>query len=76
MAVACFSQGIELVTVYATLGVDAVAFALRQADAHAVVCERSLLAGLERVLPQLSRMCHVVVIDDAEGASDATPRAG
>uniref|UniRef100_A0A7E4VH34 long-chain-fatty-acid--CoA ligase n=1 Tax=Panagrellus redivivus TaxID=6233 RepID=A0A7E4VH34_PANRE len=63
-AIACFKRGIPVVTVYATLGEEAVAFAMKECDAVAVVTTRSLLTKVKSAIEDVGTISKVIYFYD------------
>ncbi|KAI6187785.1 AMP-binding domain-containing protein [Aphelenchoides besseyi] len=59
-ALACFKSGYPVITVYATLGEDGVAYALKECDAKAIFTTRNLLPKIAKVL-ESSSSTHTVI---------------
>uniref|UniRef100_A0AAQ4S1T0 long-chain-fatty-acid--CoA ligase n=1 Tax=Gasterosteus aculeatus aculeatus TaxID=481459 RepID=A0AAQ4S1T0_GASAC len=60
----CFRRNFPLVTFYATLGEDAIAFGLNEAEVtHLVTSVELLETKLKNVLPQIPKLKHVIYVD-------------
>lgn len=64
-AIACFKLGIPVVTVYATLGEEAVAYALKECDAVAIVTTKSLLPKVGPALKDIPAVTRIIYFFDA-----------
>lgn len=64
-AIACFKLGIPVVTVYATLGEEAVAYAMKESDAVAVVTTKSLLPKVNAVIKGSDAIKRIIYLYDA-----------
>ncbi|XP_043560906.1 long-chain-fatty-acid--CoA ligase 4 isoform X2 [Chiloscyllium plagiosum] len=63
-AQACFKYNFPLVTIYATLGEDAVAYGLNESEVtHLITSVELLDTKLKRVLPKLQKLKHVIYVD-------------
>uniref|UniRef100_A0AAY5F1W9 long-chain-fatty-acid--CoA ligase n=1 Tax=Electrophorus electricus TaxID=8005 RepID=A0AAY5F1W9_ELEEL len=70
-AQSCFRHNFPLVTFYATLGEDAVAFGLNECGAtHLVTSVELLETKLKTVLPQIPNLRHIIYVDN-KGISTA-----
>jgi long-chain acyl-CoA synthetase len=64
-AIACFKLGIPVVTVYATLGEEAVNFAIKECDAVAVVTTKSLLSKVSAAVKDVKAVEKIIYFFDA-----------
>lgn len=64
-AIACFKLGIPVVTVYATLGEEAVAYAIKESDSVAVVTTKSLLPKVIAGIKEVPAVTRVIYFYDA-----------
>ncbi|XP_060688463.1 long-chain-fatty-acid--CoA ligase 4 isoform X2 [Hemiscyllium ocellatum] len=63
-AQACFKYNFPLVTIYATLGEDAVAYGLNESEVtHLITSVELLDTKLKKVLPKLQKLKHVIYVD-------------
>uniref|UniRef100_A0AC35TZ86 AMP-binding domain-containing protein n=1 Tax=Rhabditophanes sp. KR3021 TaxID=114890 RepID=A0AC35TZ86_9BILA len=63
-AQACFRSGYPVVTVYATLGEDAVSYAMNESDATVVFTTTALLDTIKKIQPKIPAIKHIVYFDD------------
>ncbi|TSY55767.1 Long-chain-fatty-acid--CoA ligase 4 [Bagarius yarrelli] len=64
-AQSCFRRNFPLVTFYATLGEDAVAFGLNECGVtHLITSVELLETKLKGVLPQIPNLKHIIYVDD------------
>uniref|UniRef100_A0AC35U1F4 AMP-binding domain-containing protein n=1 Tax=Rhabditophanes sp. KR3021 TaxID=114890 RepID=A0AC35U1F4_9BILA len=63
-AQACFRSGYPVVTVYATLGEDAVSYAINESDATVVFTTVALLDTIKKIQPEIPAIKHIVYFDD------------
>lgn len=57
-----WTQGIQVVTVYANLGLDALAFALKEAECDAIVCAGNSVNNLIQILSEDEQLQKVLVV--------------
>ncbi|XP_072126990.1 long-chain-fatty-acid--CoA ligase 4 isoform X1 [Mobula birostris] len=63
-AQACFKYNFPLVTIYATLGEDAVAYGLNESDVTHLITSAELLdSKLKNVLPKIQNLKHIIYVD-------------
>uniref|UniRef100_A0A3Q2DG37 long-chain-fatty-acid--CoA ligase n=1 Tax=Cyprinodon variegatus TaxID=28743 RepID=A0A3Q2DG37_CYPVA len=73
-AQACFRRNFPLVTFYATLGEDAIAYGLNEtAVTHLVTSVELLETKLKVILPQISNLKHIVYVDQRKVSSEGFP---
>ncbi|XP_070769156.1 long-chain-fatty-acid--CoA ligase 4 [Enoplosus armatus] len=73
-AQACFRRNFPLVTFYATLGEDAIAFGLNETGVTHLVTSLELLeTKLKNVLPQIPKLKHVIYVDHKKVSTDGYP---
>ncbi|CAG5992411.1 unnamed protein product [Menidia menidia] len=73
-AQACFRRNFPLVTFYATLGEEAIAYGLNETGVtHLITSAELLETKLKRVLPQISRLKHVIYVDQRKVSTDGWP---
>uniref|UniRef100_A0A146SA94 long-chain-fatty-acid--CoA ligase n=1 Tax=Fundulus heteroclitus TaxID=8078 RepID=A0A146SA94_FUNHE len=73
-AQACFRRNFPLVTFYATLGEEAIAYGLNETGVtHLVTSAELLETKLKKVLPQISKLKHVIYVDQKKVNSDGYP---
>ncbi|CAD5215880.1 unnamed protein product [Bursaphelenchus okinawaensis] len=77
-ALACFKNGYPVITVYATLGDEAVAYAMKECDAKVIFTTRNLLSKVAKALPTCPSIETIIyyqehyrMIDDTGYATDA-----
>lgn len=64
-AIACFKLGVPVVTVYATLGEEAVTYAIKECDAVAIITTKSLLPKVSAAIKDVSAVDKVIYFFDA-----------
>ncbi|MEQ2240394.1 Long-chain-fatty-acid--CoA ligase 4 [Ilyodon furcidens] len=73
-AQACFRRNFPLVTFYATLGEEAIAYGLNETGVTHLVTSMELLeTKLKKVLPQISKLKHVVYVDQKKVNTEGYP---
>ncbi|XP_028816784.1 LOW QUALITY PROTEIN: long-chain-fatty-acid--CoA ligase 4-like [Denticeps clupeoides] len=73
-AQACFRRNFPLVTFYATLGEDAVAFGLNECGATHLVTSAELLENkLKGVLPQIPNLKHIIYVENKSISTTGYP---
>lgn len=73
-AQACFRRNFPLVTFYATLGEDAIAFGLNETGVtHLVTSAELLEKKLKSVLPCIPKLKHVIYVDQKKISTDGFP---
>lgn len=73
-AQACFRRNFPLVTFYATLGEEAIAFGLNETGVTHLVTSMELLeTKLKNVLPQIPKLKHVIYVDQKKVSTDGYP---
>ncbi|XP_026044344.1 long-chain-fatty-acid--CoA ligase 4 [Astatotilapia calliptera] len=73
-AQACFRHNFPLVTFYATLGEEAIAFGLNETGVSHLVTNVELLeTKLKTVLPQIPNLKHVIYVDDKKMNTEGYP---
>ncbi|XP_043983533.1 long-chain-fatty-acid--CoA ligase 4 isoform X2 [Gambusia affinis] len=73
-AQACFRHNFPLVTFYATLGEDAIAYGLNEAGVtHLVTSVELLESKLKKVLPQISKLKHIIYVDQKKVNTEGYP---
>uniref|UniRef100_A0AAQ6AKX3 long-chain-fatty-acid--CoA ligase n=1 Tax=Amphiprion ocellaris TaxID=80972 RepID=A0AAQ6AKX3_AMPOC len=73
-AQACFRHNFPLVTFYATLGEEAIAFGLNETGVtHLVTSAELLETKLKNVLPQISKLKHVIYVDQKKINTEGYP---
>ncbi|KAI5063158.1 hypothetical protein GOP47_0021705 [Adiantum capillus-veneris] len=65
----CFRQSLTVVTMYASLGEDAVAHSLNETEVTTVICDHKQFKKLMDVNMHINTVKRVVLMDDLEGAS-------
>ena len=63
-AFACFRIKVPIVTLYATLGVDALAYGINQTSANYVFTSSEQLPKLQKIIQKIPNITHVIVFDD------------
>ncbi|XP_062392835.1 long-chain-fatty-acid--CoA ligase 4b [Sardina pilchardus] len=75
-AQACFKHNFPLVTIYATLGEDAVAYGLNECGAtHLITSVELMETKLKSILSQVPALTHVIYVDNEEVSSDGYPES-
>ncbi|XP_041949850.1 long-chain-fatty-acid--CoA ligase 4b isoform X3 [Alosa sapidissima] len=75
-AQACFKHNFPLVTLYATLGEDAVAYGLNECGAtHLITSVELMETKLKSILSQVPALTHVIYVDNKEVSSDGYPES-
>ncbi|XP_078117376.1 long-chain-fatty-acid--CoA ligase 4 [Sander vitreus] len=73
-AQACFRRNFPLVTFYATLGEDAIAYGLNETGVtHLVTSGELLETKLKNVLPQIPKLKHVIYVDQRKINTEGYP---
>ncbi|XP_071759163.1 long-chain-fatty-acid--CoA ligase 4 [Centroberyx gerrardi] len=73
-AQACFKHNFPLVTFYATLGEEAVAFGLNETGVTHLITSMELLeTKLKSVLPQIPKLKHVIYVDQKNVSTEGYP---
>ncbi|XP_061774842.1 long-chain-fatty-acid--CoA ligase 3a isoform X2 [Nerophis ophidion] len=73
-ALACFIQGFPLVTFYATLGGPAIFHGLNETEVTHIITSRKLLDNkLKAILPKLSKLQCIIVVDNTPTALPDNP---
>lgn len=67
-ACACFSQSLEIVTIYATLGEEGALYGINQTKSTIVIADPKLLKVLAKIAPQCPSMQHVITMGDVDEA--------
>lgn len=65
-AQACFKYNFPLVTLYATLGQDAIIHGINETEATHVITSQSLLSKFDGVLDRMPHVTNLIVIPDAQ----------
>mmetsp|Transcript_103329 Transcript_103329/g.292765 ORF Transcript_103329/g.292765 Transcript_103329/m.292765 type:complete len:742 (+) Transcript_103329:1-2226(+) len=65
-ALAAFSMGVQVVTIYATLGEEGALFGMNQTRASVCVVDQKLLKVLAKIKPQCQHLKHVVIIGEPD----------
>ncbi|KAM7418027.1 hypothetical protein PAMA_017594 [Pampus argenteus] len=70
----CFRHNFPLVTFYATLGEEAIAYGLKETGVtHLVTSVELLETKLKHVLPQIPKLKHVIYVDQKKVATEGYP---
>ncbi|XP_054647252.1 long-chain-fatty-acid--CoA ligase 4 [Dunckerocampus dactyliophorus] len=70
----CFRHNFPLVTFYATLGEDAIAFGLNETGvSHLVTSVELLESKLKNVLPQIPKLKHIICVDQKKVTTEGYP---
>lgn len=68
----CFRQSITIVTIYASLGDDALVHSLNETQVSTLICDQKQLKKLAAISSSLSSIRHIVYFDDEDSGSTAT----
>lgn len=71
-AYGCFKQNLTLVTIYATLGDDAIAHGINETEVDAVITSHDLLPKFKRLLEKVPLVKTVVYMEDQLKPTDTT----
>ena len=63
-ALACFKINAPIVTLYATLGVEALAFGINQTKTKFLITTGDQLSKVEKILPKIPTLTHLIVFAD------------
>ncbi|CEF67425.1 AMP-dependent synthetase/ligase domain-containing protein [Strongyloides ratti] len=63
-AQACFRNGLPIVTVYSTLGEDAVAYAIKESEGVCLFTSSNLLEMIDKISDKISNIKHVIYFED------------
>ena len=63
-AFACFRIGAPIVTLYSTLGIDALAFGIEQTEASFLITSGEQLSKVEKILSKVPKLTHIIVLSD------------
>lgn len=63
-ALACFRIKVPVVTLYSTLGIDALAYGVNQTNASMLITSGEQLPKIQKILNRVNSLTHVVVICD------------
>ncbi|XP_033209649.1 long-chain-fatty-acid--CoA ligase 3 isoform X2 [Belonocnema kinseyi] len=61
---ACFKQNLSIVTIYATLGDDAIAHGVNETEVDTVITSHELLPKFKRILPKLAEVKTIIYMED------------
>lgn len=61
---ACFKQNLSVVTIYATLGDDAIAHGVNETEVDTVITSHELLPKFKRILPRLAEVKNIIYMED------------
>ena len=65
-----------MVTLYATLGEDAVAHGINETEVEHVITTHALLPKVKTILTHCDKVSHVIYMEDQVGAQCPVPTAG
>lgn len=68
----CFKQNMTVVTIYATLGEDAIAHGINETEVQTVITSHELLPKFKKVLPMCPRVKLLVYMEDSLKKTDIT----
>jgi len=71
-AIACFKQNIPVVTIYATLGDEAIVYGITQTEVTHIITSNELLPKFKNILPQCPNVKHVIYMEGQLGKTDTT----
>lgn len=60
----CFKQNIPVVTIYATLGEDAIAHGINETEVSVVITSHDLLPKFHKILPKTPRVKTIIYMED------------
>lgn len=63
-AYACFRLNVPVVTLYSTLGIEALAFGINQTDASYLITSGDQLGKIEKILAKVPKLTHIIVLSD------------
>lgn len=63
-SIACFRINVPIVTLYATLGIDALAYGIIQTNTKFLITSGDQLSKLEQVLDKIPSVSHIIVVTD------------
>lgn len=63
-AFACFRINVHVVTLYSTLGIDALAYGINQTDACYLITSGDQLSKIEKILSKVPKLTHIIVLTD------------
>jgi long-chain acyl-CoA synthetase len=63
-AFSCFKIKVPIVTLYATLGTDALSFGINQTSASFVFTNGEQLPKLQKIIKKIANITHIIVFDD------------
>lgn len=61
---ACFKQNLTVVTIYATLGDEAIAHGIKETEVDTVITSHDLLPKFRRLLPALPDVKNIIYMED------------
>ncbi|KAK7393771.1 hypothetical protein VNO78_22335 [Psophocarpus tetragonolobus] len=67
----CFRQKVTVVTIYATLGEDALVHSLNETEVSTLICEFSLLKKLDAIKSRLTSVQNVIYFEDNSNKEEA-----
>ncbi|WVY93338.1 hypothetical protein V8G54_032426 [Vigna mungo] len=67
----CFRQNVTVVTIYATLGEDALVHSLNETEVSTLICESKLLKKLNAIRSRLVSIQNVIYFEDDNSEEDA-----
>ncbi|CAJ1964764.1 unnamed protein product [Sphenostylis stenocarpa] len=67
----CFRQNVTVVTIYATLGEDALVHSLNETEVSTLICESKLLKKLDAIRSRLVSIQNVIYFEDDSSEEDA-----
>ena len=63
-ALACFRIKVTVVTLYSTLGIEALVYGIKQTNAEMLITSGEQLSKIQKILPKCPYLKHVIVISD------------
>lgn len=63
-AYACFRINIPVVTLYSTLGIEALAFGISQTGSSYLITSGDQLSKVEKILEKVPKLTHIIVLSD------------
>jgi len=63
-ALACFRIKVQVVTLYSTLGIDALSYGINQTNAEMLITSGDQLSKIQKILSKCPNLKHIIVIVD------------
>lgn len=71
-AIACFKQNIPVVTIYATLGDEAIVYGVNQTEVTHIITSHELLPKFKNIFPQCPNVKHIIYMEGQLGKTDTS----